>query len=128
MSTPRLSGFSMPPEWMPHERTWMEFPPANEGFTSDPERDLGPSVTVDMSRLSKLLKLDETSRLATFGAGVSGPDLEAQLRAHGLILGHFPQSFEYSTLGGWIATRSSGQQSALYGRIEKLFADRKSVV
>ena len=40
MSTPRLSGFSMPPEWMPHERTWMEFPPANEGFTSDPERDL----------------------------------------------------------------------------------------
>lgn len=88
----------------------------------NPERDLGPSVTVDMSRLSKLLKLDETSRLATFGAGVSGPDLEAQLRAHGLILGHFPQSFEYSTLGGWIATRSSGQQSALYGRIEKLFA------
>jgi alkyldihydroxyacetonephosphate synthase len=88
----------------------------------NPERDGAPTVTVDLSRLSKLLKLDETSRLATFGAGVSGPDLEAQLRAHGLILGHFPQSFEYSTLGGWVATRSSGQQSALYGRIEKLFA------
>jgi alkyldihydroxyacetonephosphate synthase len=48
--------------------------------------------------------------------------VEAQLRAHGFTLGHFPQSFEYSTLGGWIATRSSGQQSLRYGRIEKLFA------
>jgi alkyldihydroxyacetonephosphate synthase len=53
---------------------------------------------------------------------VAGPDLEAQLRAHGLTLGHFPQSFEQSTLGGWVATRSSGQQSAHYGRIERLFA------
>lgn len=88
----------------------------------NPETNLGPCVTVDLSRMSRLLKLDETSRLATFGAGVSGPDIEAQLRAKGLVLGHFPQSFEQSTLGGWIATRSSGQQSALYGRIEKLFA------
>ncbi|MBL8923771.1 MAG: FAD-binding oxidoreductase [Myxococcaceae bacterium] len=88
----------------------------------NPEADVGPTVTVDLSRLSKLIKLDSESRLATFGAGISGPDLEARLRAHGLILGHFPQSFEYSTLGGWIATRSSGQQSALYGRIERLFA------
>lgn len=88
----------------------------------NPEAGSTPTVTVDMGRMSRLLKLDEVSRLATFGAGVSGPDLEAQLRAHGLILGHFPQSFEQSTLGGWIATRSSGQQSALYGRIERLFA------
>ena len=62
------------------------------------------------------------SLLATFEAGVAGPDLEAQLRAHGFVLGHYPQSFEYSTLGGWIATRSCGQQSARYGRIEALFA------
>lgn len=88
----------------------------------NPEADRGPVVTMDLRRLSKLLKLDETSRLATFGAGVAGPDLEARLRAHGLTLGHFPQSFEHSTLGGWIATRSSGQQSAHYGRIERLFA------
>ncbi len=88
----------------------------------NPEVDGGPTVTVDMSRMSRLISLDETSRLATFGAGVSGPDLEAQLRAHGLTLGHFPQSFELSTLGGWVATRSSGQQSMHYGRIEKLFA------
>jgi alkyldihydroxyacetonephosphate synthase len=53
---------------------------------------------------------------------VRGPDLEASLRARGLTLGHYPQSFEYSTLGGWIATRSTGQQSLGYGRIEQLFA------
>jgi len=81
-----------------------------------------PILTVDLSRLNRLLALDETSRLATFGAGVNGPHLEAQLRAHGYTLGHFPQSFELSTLGGWIATRSSGQQSLYYGRIENLFA------
>ncbi|GIV96791.1 MAG: FAD-binding oxidoreductase [Herpetosiphonaceae bacterium] len=81
-----------------------------------------PVLTVDMRRLSLLQHLDEKSRLATFGAGVVGPALEAQLRARGYTLGHFPQSFEYSTLGGWVATRSSGQQSLGYGRIEQLFA------
>jgi alkyldihydroxyacetonephosphate synthase len=75
-----------------------------------------------MSRLRALVALDREAQLATFGAGVAGPDLEAQLRAHGYTLGHFPQSFEYSTLGGWVATRSSGQQSLRYGRIEQLFA------
>jgi alkyldihydroxyacetonephosphate synthase len=78
-----------------------------------------PILTVDMSRLSRLLDLDETDRLATFGAGVSGPHIEAQLRAQGYTLGHFPQSFEYSTLGGWIATRSSGQQSLFYQRCQE---------
>ena len=81
-----------------------------------------PAISVDMRRMSRLHHFDERSLLATFGAGVSGPDLEAQLRARGCTLGHFPQSFEYSTLGGWIATRSSGQQSLRYGRIERLFA------
>jgi alkyldihydroxyacetonephosphate synthase len=81
-----------------------------------------PVLTVDLSRLNRLHHLDTNSRLATFGAGVAGPDLEAHLRAHGYTLGHFPQSFERSTLGGWVATRSSGQQSLGYGRIEQLFA------
>ena len=81
-----------------------------------------PVLTIDMSRLFRMTRLDEKSYLATFGAGVTGPHLEAQLRAHDLTLGHFPQSFEYSTLGGWIASRSSGQQSLYYGRIEDLFA------
>jgi alkyldihydroxyacetonephosphate synthase len=81
-----------------------------------------PTLTVDVLRLDHLLALDETSRLATFEAGVTGPALEAQLNRRGYTLGHFPQSFEQSTLGGWIATRSSGQQSFHYGRIEALFA------
>ena len=84
-----------------------------------------PVLTVDLSRLNSLLHIDPTSLLATFGAGIAGPDVEARLRAHGFTLGHYPQSFEYSTLGGWIATRSSGQQSLRYGRIEKLFAGGK---
>ncbi len=81
-----------------------------------------PVLTMDLSRLNRLLHLDEASRLARFQAGVRGPDLEAQLQARGYTLGHYPQSFEYSTLGGWAATRSSGQQSYYYGRIEDLFA------
>lgn len=81
-----------------------------------------PVLTIDMSRMNQLTNLDEASQLATFGAGVVGPDLEAQLRARGYTLGHFPQSFELSTLGGWVASRSSGQQSMRYGRIEQLFA------
>ncbi|HEU4326345.1 MAG TPA: FAD-binding oxidoreductase [Roseiflexaceae bacterium] len=91
------------------------------GHLTPPPGD-APVLTVSMARLSGLLRFDSASRLATFGAGVSGPDLEASLRARGHTLGHFPQSFERSTLGGWIATRSSGQQSLAYGRIEQLFA------
>jgi alkyldihydroxyacetonephosphate synthase len=79
-------------------------------------------LTMDLSRLNRLLALDETSHLATFEAGVAGPEIEKQLNARGYTLGHFPQSFELSTLGGWIVTRSSGQQSYHYGRIENLFA------
>lgn len=87
-----------------------------------PLREDRPVLTVDLSRMCELLALDEMSGLATFGAGVSGPHLEAPLRSRGFTLGHFPQSFEFSTLGGWIATRSAGQQSLRYGRIEDLFA------
>ncbi len=88
----------------------------------NPVRDSPPVLTIDMSRLNRLHAFDEKSHLATFGAGISGPDLEAQLRARGTTLGHFPQSFELSTLGGWIASRSSGQQSYYYGRIEDMYA------
>ena len=91
------------------------------GHINPPSSDV-PVLTVNMQRMNQLLHFDQTSHLATFGAGVSGPDLEAQLRARGFTLGHFPQSFELSTLGGWVVTRSSGQQSLGYGRIENLFA------
>ena len=81
-----------------------------------------PILSVNLTRMNRLLHLDTTSQLATFGAGTPGPLVEAQLRAQGYTLGHFPQSFEYSTVGGWVVTRSSGQQSLRYGRIEQLFA------
>lgn len=81
-----------------------------------------PTLCIDMRRMRALVTLDREAQLAVFEAGVAGPDLEAQLRAHGCTLGHYPQSFEYSTLGGWVVTRSSGQQSLRYGRIEGLFA------
>jgi alkyldihydroxyacetonephosphate synthase len=92
------------------------------GHLTAPEGGAQPVLHINLSRLSALINLDREAQLATFGAGVLGPDLEAQLRAHGYTLGHFPQSFEYSTLGGWVVTRSSGQQSLRYGRIEQLFA------
>lgn len=88
----------------------------------NPLADERPTLAVDLSRLRRLLDLDEISRLATAEAGASGPELERQLNARGYTLGHYPQSFEYSTLGGWIATRSTGQQSYYYGRIEDHFA------
>lgn len=91
----------------------------------NPEPSPRPVLTISMERLNRLRRFDSNSHLATFDAGVSGPNLEAQLRAKGFTLGHFPQSFEYSTLGGWIVTRSSGQQSRGYGRIEDLFAGGK---
>ena len=81
-----------------------------------------PVLCVDLSRINQVFDIDQTSRLATFGAGINGPTLEKNLNERGYTLGHFPQSFELSTLGGWIATRSSGQQSYRYGRIEDLFA------
>jgi len=81
-----------------------------------------PVLTVDLCNLDGLLALDRRAGLATFGAGTCGPQVEAVLRAQGLTLGHFPQSFELSTVGGWVATRSSGQQSMGFGRIEDLFA------
>lgn len=81
-----------------------------------------PVLVVDLERLAELREFDEGSGLATFGAGVTGPALEAALRARGRLLGHEPQSWEYSTLGGWVVTRSSGQRSLGFGRIEALFA------
>jgi alkyldihydroxyacetonephosphate synthase len=81
-----------------------------------------PVVTVDLGATAGLQHLDPTSGLAIFGAGTTGPAIEASLEPHGRTLGHFPQSFEASTIGGWVVTRSAGQQSRGFGRIEDLFA------
>ena len=80
-----------------------------------------PVVNISLERMDRLQGFDATTMTATFGAGTPGPRIEAQLAPHGVLLGHFPQSYEYATLGGWVVTRSSGQQSFRYGRIEQLF-------
>ncbi len=77
-------------------------------------------VSLDMRRLRRVLSVDKRSFTAQIEAGVFGPDLEEQLAAHGMTLGHFPDSFLHSTLGGWIATRSAGMQSDKYGKIEDM--------
>ena len=77
-------------------------------------------VSLDLGRLDRVLSIDAGSRLAEVQAGAFGPELEEQLNAQGWTLGHFPDSFAHSTLGGWIATRSSGMQSDKYGDIADL--------
>ncbi|HEY9721419.1 MAG TPA: FAD-binding oxidoreductase, partial [Oscillatoriaceae cyanobacterium] len=77
-------------------------------------------VSLDLTRMEQLLSLDPVSQLAVVQPGILGPKLEELLQAQGFTLGHYPQSFEFSTLGGWVATRSAGQQSTRYGRIEEI--------
>lgn len=79
-------------------------------------------LCLDLARLNHVLEVDPVSRLARIEAGILGPDLEAALQAQGMTLGHYPQSFQFSTLGGWVATRSAGQQSSKYGKIEAMVA------
>lgn len=87
----------------------------------DPIRgEFAAVVCLDLRRFDALLNLDKVSGEAEFGAGVTGPDAERLLGEHGYSLGHFPQSFQYATLGGFAATRSSGQDSAGYGRFDDM--------
>jgi alkyldihydroxyacetonephosphate synthase len=78
------------------------------------------AVSLDLGRLNEIGAIDKTSLTARLGAGMLGPEVERRLGEEGLTLGHFPQSFEYSTVGGWVATRSAGQASSGYGRIDEL--------
>lgn len=77
-------------------------------------------VVLETTRLNRLLEVDETSMCATVEPGIFGHKLEADLRRHGYTLGHYPQSIEISTVGGWIACRSAGQLSNKYGKIEDM--------
>ena len=76
------------------------------------------AVTLDLRNLSKVVEVDPVSRAASIEAGTYGPSLENQLKPHGFTLRHFPQSFEFSTLGGWIATRSGGHFASLHTHID----------
>ena len=90
------------------------------GSLEAPEDEERTVISVDMGLMDRLLEIDEEARLARVQAGVLGPRLEEQLNARGWTLGHFPDSFTHSTLGGWIATRSSGMQSDKYGDVADL--------
>jgi len=79
----------------------------------------GRLVSLDLSRL-RGVEVDERSLTARLGAGLRGPEAEAGLAKHGFTLGHFPQSFEYATIGGFAATRSAGQSSSGYGRFDDM--------
>jgi alkyldihydroxyacetonephosphate synthase len=80
----------------------------------------GAAISLDLARMDRLLAHDARSLTATIEPGVTGPRAEELLGAQGLTLGHFPQSFEYATIGGFVATRSAGQASTGYGRIDEL--------
>ena len=85
------------------------------------------AVTIDLRQMGKVKEVDKTSRAALIEGGTYGPALEAQLRPHSLTLRHFPQSFEYSTLGGWIATRSGGHFATLYTHIDDFVESLRTV-
>ena len=91
------------------------------GHLAVPKTDR-PVLSLSLERFNRIINIDKKSRQAAFEAGIRGPYIEQQLNTKRFTLGHYPQSFEYSTLGGWVVTRSSGQQSKHYGRIEQLFA------
>ncbi|MGE0067865.1 MAG: FAD-binding oxidoreductase, partial [Solirubrobacterales bacterium] len=86
-----------------------------------------PVVTMDLRRLDRVLEVDPASLAARIQAGATGPRLEEQLREHGLTLRHFPQSFEYATLGGWIATRAGGHFATLMTHIDDLVESVRAI-
>jgi alkyldihydroxyacetonephosphate synthase len=84
-------------------------------------------VSIDLRNLGEVLEVDKTSRAARIQAGVYGPALEAQLKPHGLTLRHYPQSFECSTLGGWIATRAGGHYATNYTHIDDFVESLRAI-
>ena len=88
------------------------------------ETDIGEGyrgcVTIDLSYLDKVVEVDTTSLSALIQAGATGPAIDAQLSKYGLTLRHYPQSFEFSTLGGWIATRAAGHYATVYTHIDEM--------
>jgi alkyldihydroxyacetonephosphate synthase len=95
------------------------------------EPDVGESyagtVSMDLQYLNGVLEIDRASRAARIQAGALGPELEDQLKPYGLTLRHFPQSLQHSTLGGWIATRSSGHYASLYTHIDDFVESTRTV-
>lgn len=97
------------------------------GCLENLERQNRMVIALDLRYLNKVLEIDPHSLFATIQAGVLGPDLELQLNERGFTLGHFPDSFEHSSLGGWVATRSAGMQSDKYGKIEDMVVSLRMI-
>ncbi|MGH8826081.1 MAG: FAD-binding oxidoreductase [Jiangellaceae bacterium] len=98
------------------------------GSLTPPATERRQVVSLDMGRLNRVLEIDEGAGLARIQAGVLGPDMEEQLNARGWTTGHQPDSFRHSTLGGWVATRSSGMQSDKYGDISDITRGLRAVL
>ena len=86
----------------------------------EPPHDYPAVITIDMTSMNRVLEIDPVSQTALIQAGTRGPELERQLQSSGLTLRFFPQSFAYSTLGGWVATRAGGHFATLYTHIDDL--------
>jgi len=97
------------------------------GGVEGPRDDFPGVVSLDMRGLDRVREVDHTSRSALIEAGATGPVLESQLAEHGLTLRHFPQSFEFSTLGGWIATRAGGHFATVYTHIDELVSATRTI-
>jgi alkyldihydroxyacetonephosphate synthase len=97
------------------------------GVEADVGEDYSGALSIDLTALDRVVEIDRVSRAARIEAGALGPVLEEQLRPHGLTLRHFPQSFEFSTLGGWLATRSGGHYATVYTHIDDLVESMRVV-
>ena len=93
----------------------------------EPGPEIRPFISMDMTRMNRVKTIDPQNHIVIAEAGVFGPDLEEALNLQGYTLGHFPQSFEFSTLGGWIATRGAGHKSTVYGKIEDMILSVNAV-
>lgn len=97
------------------------------GVETDVGEEYKATISIDMMAMDQILEIDKTSRAARVQAGIYGPALEAGLKPHGLTMRHFPQSFEFSTLGGWIATRGGGHYASLYTHIDDFVESTRMV-
>ncbi|XP_047024518.1 alkyldihydroxyacetonephosphate synthase [Helicoverpa zea] len=97
------------------------------GAVTCPAKETRPILVLDTSDLNSILWLDKEQLLARVQAGIVGQDLEREMRARGFTVGHEPDSYEFSTLGGWVATRASGMKKNTYGNIEDLIVNTKVV-
>ena len=97
------------------------------GVETDVGGDYAGVISLDMKNLNQIIEIDKYSRTASIQGGILGPELESKLKEYDLTMRHYPQSFEFSTLGGWIATRSGGHYATLYTHIDDFVESLKMI-